>query len=101
VIPTRSPKAQLRTQGIRIRLRLRVAFKIGGDLGPGNRSVWRGVSKGVEDGRRPPALRAGHPRNGRKAASGVARPQGVEGSGMAGPGETLGSPWIHLAIRNG
>jgi hypothetical protein len=26
------------------------------------------------------------------------RPQGVEGLGMAGPSETLGSPWPHLAI---
>jgi hypothetical protein len=26
------------------------------------------------------------------------RPQGVEGSGMAGPGKTLGSPWIPLVI---
>jgi hypothetical protein len=34
-----------------------------------------------------------------KAASGVARPQGVEGSGIAGPSETLGSLWIPLAIR--
>jgi hypothetical protein len=34
-----------------------------------------GVSKRVVDGR--------------KAISGVARPQGVEGYGMAGPGETL------------
>jgi hypothetical protein len=31
-----------------------------------NRPVRRGASKGVEDGRRPPALRAGHPRNGCK-----------------------------------
>ena len=30
---------------------------------------------------------------------GVARPQGVEGLGMAGPGETLGSPWIPLPVR--
>jgi hypothetical protein len=28
----------------------------------------------------------------------VACPQGVEGLGMAGPGETLGSPWPPLAI---
>jgi hypothetical protein len=39
------------------------------------------------------------PRNGRKADSGVARLQGVEGSGMAGPVETLGSSWMPLAIR--
>jgi hypothetical protein len=37
------------------------------------------VPKGVEDGRRLPPLQAGHP-------------QGKEGSGMAGPGKTLGSP---------
>jgi hypothetical protein len=36
--------------------------------------VWRGVSKRLGDGRRPPALRAGHSRNGRMAISGVARP---------------------------
>jgi hypothetical protein len=29
----------------------------------------------------------------------AARPQGLEGSGMAGPGETLGSPWIPLPVR--
>jgi hypothetical protein len=34
-----------------------------------------------------------------KAVLGVTRPQGVEGLGMAGWGETLGSPWIPLAIR--
>jgi hypothetical protein len=44
-----------------------------------SRPVQRAVSKGVEDGQRPPALQ-------------VARPQGIEGLGMAGPGETLGSP---------
>jgi hypothetical protein len=32
-----------------------------------SRPVRRGVSKGEEDGRRLPALRAGHPPNGRKA----------------------------------
>jgi hypothetical protein len=53
--------------------------------------VRRGVSKGVEDGRRPPALRVGDLRNDRKAVSGVAPPQGIEGSGIAGPGEPLGS----------
>jgi hypothetical protein len=41
----------------------------------------------------------GPPRNGHKAVLRVARPHGVEGSGMAGPGETLGNPWIPLAIR--
>jgi hypothetical protein len=29
----------------------------------------------------------------------MARPQGLEGLGMADLGETLGSPWIPLAIR--
>jgi hypothetical protein len=38
-----------------------------------------GVSKGVKDGHRPPALRAGYPGNGHKAVSGVAHLQGVEG----------------------
>jgi hypothetical protein len=28
----------------------------------------------------------------------IVRPQGVE-PGMAGPGETLGSPWIALLVR--
>jgi hypothetical protein len=63
------------------------------------RPVRRGVSKGVEDERRLPALWAGHPRNGCKAVLGVARPQGIEGLGVVGPGETLGSLWIPLAIR--
>jgi hypothetical protein len=43
--------------------------------------VLRGVSNGVEEGRRLTAV------------SGVVRMQGVEGSGMAGLGETLGSQW--------
>jgi hypothetical protein len=64
-----------------------------------SRPVRRGVSKGVEDGRRPPVLWAGHPQNGRKAVLGVACPQGVEGMGMADLAETLGSPWIPLAVR--
>jgi hypothetical protein len=51
--------------------------------------VWREVTKGVKDGCR----------NGLKDVSGVARPQGEEGSGMAGPGETLKSPWIPLVIQ--
>jgi hypothetical protein len=42
---------------------------------------WRGVAKGV--GRRPEA----------------ARSQGVEGSGMASPSNTLENPWPPLAIR--
>jgi hypothetical protein len=41
------------------------------------RTVW-GVQQGVEDSRRLPALQAGHPRNSRKAASGVVRPQGLK-----------------------
>jgi hypothetical protein len=35
------------------------------------RAVREGGSKGEEDGRRPPALQAGHPPNGRKAVWGV------------------------------
>jgi hypothetical protein len=62
------------------------------------RLVRCGVSKGVEDGRRLPALQVGHPRNSHKAVSGVSRPQGIDWLGMAGLGETLGSPWIPLAI---
>jgi hypothetical protein len=56
---------------------------------------------GYPRGHRPPALHhlwEGHPRNGRKTVLGVAGPQGVEGLGMAGPCETLKSPWIPLAI---
>jgi hypothetical protein len=53
-------------------------------------------SKGLEDRHRPPALRAGHPCNIHKAVSGVAHPQDVEGSGMAGLDDTLGSPWPPL-----
>jgi hypothetical protein len=54
--------------------------------------VRRGLSEGVEDGGRQPALWAGHPENSHKAVSGVARLSGVEGSGIAGPGDTLRSP---------
>jgi hypothetical protein len=57
-----------------------------------NIGVQHRVSKGVEDGRRLSTLRASHSRNGHKAVSWVAHPQGVEGLGMAGQGETLGSP---------
>ena len=55
-------------------------------------TVW-----GVQRCRRRP--QTAHPWNGRKAVSGVAHLQGVEGSGMAGPGETLGSPWPPLALH--
>jgi hypothetical protein len=61
--------------------------------------VWRGVSKEVEDGQRPPALQTGQPWNDPKAVLGVVRLQGIEGYGMAGPVETLGSPWPSRAIR--
>jgi hypothetical protein len=44
-----------------------------------SRAVREGVSKGEEDGRRPPALRAGHPPN--------------------GPHETFVRPWIPLPVR--
>jgi hypothetical protein len=54
--------------------------------------VHSGVSKGVEEESRLPTLRVDH-------LSGVARPQGIERLGMAGLGETLGSPWAPLAIR--
>jgi hypothetical protein len=52
-----------------------------------HRHMARGVQR-VDDCHRPPALRAGHPRDGREAVSGVARPQGVEGLGMVGLGDT-------------
>jgi hypothetical protein len=59
----------------------------------------RGVSRGVEDGLRPPALWAGYTQKGRKAVSGVARQQGIQGSGIVGLGKTLGSPRSPLALR--
>jgi hypothetical protein len=59
----------------------------------------RRVPKGVEDGSRPLALWAGHPRNGQNAVSGVARPQGIEGLGIAGTSDISGSPWPPLAIH--
>jgi hypothetical protein len=43
--------------------------------------VRRGVSKGIEDGRRPPSLWAGLPRYGYMTVSGVACPEGVVGHG--------------------
>jgi hypothetical protein len=58
------------------------------------RPVRHGVSQGVEDDRRPPALQAGHSRNSCKVHL-----QGVQGSGMVGSVETLGSLWIPLFIR--
>jgi hypothetical protein len=65
----------------------------------GGGSILGAVSKRVEDGRRPANLQAGHQQIGHEANSGVACLQGVERSGMASPGETLGSPSIPLAIR--
>jgi hypothetical protein len=50
---------------------------------PCTRPVRCGVSKGVEDSRRMPSLRAGHAQNSCKAVLGVAHPQGLEESGMA------------------
>lgn len=41
--------------------------------------VRRGVSKGLENSHRLPALQARQPGNGPKAISGVAHPQAVEG----------------------
>jgi hypothetical protein len=49
--------------------------------------VRREVTKGVED------------RNGHEAVLGVARPQGVEGLGMAGLSDALRSSWPPFAIR--
>jgi hypothetical protein len=54
--------------------------------------VWHGVSKGVEV-----CLWTGDPSC--KAVSRVACSQGVEGLGMAGPSDTLGSPWPPLSMR--
>jgi hypothetical protein len=60
---------------------------------PAFRPEREGVSKGEEDGRRPCALWLATPQTAIRPFGGsVARPQGVEGSGMAGPDETLGSP---------
>jgi hypothetical protein len=49
------------------------------------------------DSRKTFLMKKGNGRHGRMAR--VACPQGIEGLGMAGPGETLGSPWPTLAIR--
>jgi hypothetical protein len=38
-------------------------------------------------------------RNTRKAVLGMTCPQGIEGSGMAGLSDTLGTPWPSLALR--
>jgi hypothetical protein len=52
-----------------------------------------------------PPLWAGHPcglatpETALRPFQGVALPQDIDGSGMAGPGETLGSPWPPLGIR--
>jgi hypothetical protein len=59
----------------------------------------RRVSKRVEDGSRPPALCAAHSRNGHKAVSGLAYPQGLEGLGIASPSKTIGRRRPPLAIR--
>ena len=53
-----------------------------------------GFSNGVAYGCRLSALQMGHPQNSSKAVS-----QGMEGSGMADMGETLGSPCLPLVIR--
>jgi hypothetical protein len=50
----------------------------------------RGVSKGVEDSRRPPNLQANQPFQGWPTP---------EGLGMAGQGGTLVRPWPPIAIR--
>jgi hypothetical protein len=57
------------------------------------------VSKKVGDGRKSSALRVSSPQNSRKVYLGVARPQGVEGLGIVGSSETLGSLCPPLAIR--
>jgi hypothetical protein len=63
------------------------ALKTGGGGGWGRgegHSIWRGVSKGVVDGR--------------KAVSGVNRSQGAKVMAHGSLGETLGSPWPPLPI---
>jgi hypothetical protein len=71
---------------------------------PANKIKWgekhRRTAWAVQKGRRwPPALRAGPPWKGHKAVLGVVHPQGIEPLGMAGPSDTLGSPWPLFAIH--
>jgi hypothetical protein len=63
--------------------------------GPGHKRMQSVVQRGR---RRPQAtcLQGGLPL---KLVSGVARPQGLDGSGNLGPSDTLGSPLPSLAIR--
>ena len=49
----------------------------------------------IQTHRRPPIVES-KPRNVREAVTRVARLRSVEGSGIVGLGETLGSPWIPL-----
>ena len=63
------------------------------------RLLWHRVSKVVEDCNRLPVLLVGHPMIGCKAVSRVTRPQGVEGSDIAGSSETLGSLRIPHGIK--
>jgi hypothetical protein len=58
--------------------------------------IRRGVSKRVENGRRPPTIWVGYPRN---SHLGVAYPQGLERSGMARPGETLMATPSHTPMK--
>jgi hypothetical protein len=60
--------------------------------------VRRGVSKRVADSRKPPDRATPETA---VTISGVVRLQGEEGLGMAGRGESLGSPWPPFAIRPG
>jgi hypothetical protein len=69
---------QLVSSRLRFGLLLRRVFH-----GVSCRPVREGVSKGEEDGSRATP---------QTAVWEMARPQGVEGLGMAGPGETLESP---------
>jgi hypothetical protein len=72
----------------------RSADVIDGGRRGSDRGVWRGVFRGVEDGSRPPSLWVAIPETVLCLFQ-----EDVKGSGMAGPSDTLGSPWPPLAIR--
>jgi hypothetical protein len=70
------------------------------ERGP-NISIRRGVCKGVEDGRRLPALTTLQLFQGWPARTQIEKGFGMvwRHGGMAGPSITLESPWLPLAIR--
>jgi hypothetical protein len=78
---------------------MKIEYRISDHSMFGYIGVQHRVSTGVEDGRRPTVLRLGQSRNSHKAVSAVANPQGMDGSIMVGPGETLKCRWPPLAIH--